>query len=806
MSSPQDFLQAIRQGDLQFLSVLLNQALQPQGVEVAVVGDYLKDIHIRLKASHSTHLDPDIMETWVQEQFQGIVNESFPAIYLHYSDSGTSWLRQVTLRPPQRSLLVKHPRKPILKDRFLVCGLGQLGQHCVAALAEFNVQIVAINLDHPPFWEIETVGDILTNQNLIQGDCRSERILLQAGITSCRSILLVTRDEGVNLAAAFTARKLNPNIRLVVRSSKDNLNRLLGPKLGNFIAYDPTQLPAAAFTLAALQNETIGTFSIDGCQLQVVQRQVKPDEPFDRFAAYLCHKRSYRLLYHRRSTATTPYPAEPFHAWAPNTCIEAGDTIVYIEVMDPRPFRSQVTQVSWQNRVEKFCNRLEKLALFNLSDWLREFWHWCQGSKIRQNIVIASIIAPSMGILTSFILKTRLGLTWQEATSAAVVLLLGGYGDVFGGLELSQPIPVWVQFFCFFTTAVSILFVLGVIGLIADSVLSTRFGFLNQRPPIPERDHVVIFGLGRVGQKVLAALQQRQHPVVAVTQDPDHESLFPQVPLVIGNYFDGLNQVNLEHARSVVLVTEDQLLNLELGLMAYNSVQGLAWDRGEKAFRDCPLGLVIRTYDQQFRDNLARLLPESHSLCVYALTAEVFAGAAFGENILGLFRLHEKTILATEYHIEAEDTLNNKLISQVAYGYRVMPIFYQRASDRQKRKLDPKQFLMPSDDIRLGVGDRLVVLATISGLKRIERGELLPLATWQLTILPPLNKGVLFEAAQVINNVTGCGLQAAKSFLAYLPGKMQVQLYHHQAYRLWQNLNSMKQLPTRLERIELNPK
>lgn len=801
MSSPQDLFQAIQQGDLSSLTLLLNQALQPQGVEVAVVGDYLQDIHIRLKGSRHTRLDPDTLETWVQEQLKEIVNKRFcPAIYLHYSDSETSWLRQVTLHPPQRSLLIKHSVKPILKDRFLVCGLGQLGQHCVAALAEFNVQIVAINLDHPQSWEIESLGDILTNQNLIQGDCRSERILLQAGITSCRSILLVTKDEGVNLAAAFTARKLNPKIRLVVRSSKDNLNRLLGPKLGNFIAYDPTQLPAAAFTLAALQNETIGTFSIDGCQLQVVQRQVKPNEPFDRFAAYLCHKQRYRLLYHRRSTATSASPVEPFHAWAPNTCIEAGDTIVYIEEMDPRPFRSQVTQISWQIRVEKFFNQLEKLALFNLSDWLRDFSRWCQQSQIRQNIVLASIITPSMGILTSFILKTKLGLTWQEATSAAVVLLLGGYGDVFGGLELSQPIPVWVQLFCFFTTAVSILFVLGVIGLIADSVLSTRFVFLNQRPSIPERDHVVIFGLGRVGQKVLAALQQRQHPVVAVTQDPDHETLFPHVPLIIGNYFEGLNQVNLNHARSIVLVTEDQLLNLELGLMAYNSVQEAEWDK--ELVRDRPLGLVIRTYDQQFRDNLTRLLPESDSLCVYALTAEVFAGAAFGENILGLFRLDEKTILATEYHIEAEDTLNNKLISQVAYGYRVMPIFYQRASDRQKRKLDPRRFLMPSDDIRLEAGDRLVVLATIGGLRRIERGELLPLTTWQLTVLPPLNKGVLFEAAQVIHNVTGCGLQTAKSFLACLPGKMQFQLYHHQAYRLWQQLNSMKQLPTRLERIQ----
>ena len=42
-------------------------------------------------------------------------------------------------------------------DRFLVCGLGSLGQHCVIALREFGVQVIAIEkqITIEADWEID---------------------------------------------------------------------------------------------------------------------------------------------------------------------------------------------------------------------------------------------------------------------------------------------------------------------------------------------------------------------------------------------------------------------------------------------------------------------------------------------------------------------------------------------------------------------------------------------------------------------------------------------------------------------------
>ena len=236
------------------------------------------------------------------------------------------------------------------------------------------------------------------------------------------------------------------------------------------------------------------------------------------------------------------------------------------------------------------------------------------------------------------------------------------------------------------------------------------------------------------------------------------------------------------------MVTDDQMLNLEVALIARDAALKM----------NTHIDLVIRAYDQRFSDHLAGLLPDVRSFCAYALSAEAFVGAAFGENILSLFRLQDQTVLVTEYEIEANDTLNGKILAQVAYGYGVVPISYYSQHEGDTK-------LMPSDDTRLHVGDRLVVLATINGLRRIERGVLAPCRRWQLQALKPLNPRAIHYAGNTLTNISGCSLNEARKFMKNLPGVlgvpgvMELLLYDHQAYRLVEELRKL--LPVRLVSI-----
>ena len=145
-------------------------------------------------------------------------------------------------------------------DTFLVCGFGNLGKNCVIALKKFGVKVVVIEKNPPPDEEID---DLLPLIDLfLVGDCSDKTLLQKSKIENCRAALIVTTSESVNVATAIAIRQLNQKTRLVMRSNKENLNNLLSNQLGNFIAYEPTELPANAYALSALGKEILGFFSL----------------------------------------------------------------------------------------------------------------------------------------------------------------------------------------------------------------------------------------------------------------------------------------------------------------------------------------------------------------------------------------------------------------------------------------------------------------------------------------------------------------------------------------------------------------
>jgi Trk K+ transport system NAD-binding subunit len=251
-----------------------------------------------------------------------------------------------------------------------------------------------------------------------------------------------------------------------------------------------------------------------------------------------------------------------------------------------------------------------------------------------------------------------------------------------------------------------------------------------------------------------------------------------QIPLVTGAIKDSLTKVNLAKAKSVVVLTDDEVTNLEIGLMA------------RTVNPSC--NLVLRTVDQGFAESVARLLPDARVLGAYSLAAEAFVGAAFGENILNLFRLGDRTTMVTEYTIEADDTLNGRLLAEIAYGYEVVPILHQKSGQESAR-------FMPLDDSRLHVGDRLVVLATIEGLRRVEQGRLLE-RRWRLQVEKALSQEAEFEGAGAISRISGCDISLARSLMKQLPATLQIPLYKHQALRLMRDLGKV-QVTAHLEPI-----
>ncbi|MEB3211624.1 MAG: NAD-binding protein [Leptolyngbyaceae bacterium] len=668
---------------------------------------------------------------------------------------------------------------PAGTDFVLVCGLGSLGQHCVEILKEFGVVVSAIELNIPQDWEIPGIPDVI--EQLWQGDCRQSELLLKAGITKCRAILLVTDNERANLEAAFAARLLNPTVRLVTRSSKQNLNHLLNQQLGNFIAFEPTQLSASAFALAAIDENILGFFNHHEQLFQVIQHVI--DEQHYWRGTRKVHElntRMRRVLMHVPFQGRSPNGScnesfQQFHQWEPNATIQAGDVLITIEVTHPLMLASQLLDddsstetLTWQDQLKNALKQLNGIKA------IKKLW---SSTDPRDQIQRVALICGMTVVVLLFSGTVLLRLFYPDtslmnAFFATVVLLLGGYGDRFDDFQIDVPIPIWLRLFSLLLTIAGTAFVGVLYALLTEKLLTLRLQFLEKRPPIPTQNHVVVIGMGRVGRRVVDLLQRFRHPLVGIVDHMPDEDTLEQIPLVTGNLNAALEKVNLLSAQSIVAVTEDELQNLELGLMVHDA--------------NPQSRLVIRTYDQRFTDRVAQLFPYAQVLCVSALSAEAFVAAAFGEIVLSLFRLHTQTVLVTEYNIEDGDTLNGLLLSDIAYGYGVVPLIYQRVGTSAEA-------VMPSDDVRLRVGDRLIVLATIEGLKRIEKGELAP-RQWQLIVEKLLTPRATFDGASETALISGCSMEVAHHLMHHVPGTLPQLLYEHQAKRLVRKLRKAQVL------------
>ena len=658
-----------------------------------------------------------------------------------------------------------------MSDRFLILGLGSLGQHCVAALKEFGVYTIAIEQGIPQEWEIANLRELL--DELILGDCCQDAILQQAGIGKCRAALITTNNERANAEAALAIRQLNPETRLVIRSSKENLNQLLSKQLGNFIAFDPTELPAAAFAIAALGTDTLGFFNLEGEWLRVAKHCISPEHRWSRGRRplYDLNNRTRRLLLHFSATAEIP---NSFHTWQPETAIEAGDTLITIETAE-RFLLDRRKQASIAQRTKKRSRKrklLQKYLDFHfLGEQISHFWQLNLQEQIRKVAMLAGfVVLILLGTGTLLFRFYHPETTLLSAFYVTAILLLGGYADLFDEFGAIATIPWWLQLFSLGLTLVGTAFVGVLYALLTEALLSSKFQFIKQRPPVPQQDHVVLIGLGRIGQKVSQLLQEFQQSLVGITFNPHFDvNLLPKMPLLKGALERTLTEANLTEAKSVIVATDDEMLNLEVALMARS-----ANPRSQ---------LAIRTYGQRLSNHLEKMFPEAQILCTYAVMAEAFAGAAFGENILSLFRLYNQTILVTEYQIEAIDTLHGLLIGEIAYGYGVVPIVYQKPERDSK--------LMPSDDIPLEVGDRLVVLANIEGLRRVEEGEL-QAKTCRLRVERAIAEEAIFEGANLMARISGCSLKEARAFMQNLPATWPRDLYDHQGYRLLRELKKAR--------------
>jgi Trk K+ transport system NAD-binding subunit len=645
----------------------------------------------------------------------------------------------------------------VVGDAILICGLGRLGQHCASLLKDLGIPVFGLNDAQVKEWEVEGGRGIFDSVTI--GDCRRHAALEEAGVRSCRAVLLTTSDESVNVGAALAARALNPQIRLVIRSAQANLNHLLHQQLGDLIALDPAELPVTAFALAAIGGETVGLFPVNGQFLRVVETRVTPGHPWAE-GVDLEDLNTHRCRVLHRTSASEPGPID-FQNWEPSGRIEAGDLVLSIELNQPGTHREAA--MASQSATAKGPVFVLKAA----REWLADAWSRTPHTyKLAASVGGALLLVHLIGLILYRIRYPEISLL--DAFNVATVLIFDGYSNMFSQLKLPFPIPLWLLLFSLLMT-MSGAIVTGILyAYLTTRVLSARLHFRRRHHRIPNLDHIVVVGAGSLARRVALLLGDLGQDVAFVTREEPDADVLPDLPIITGDLLQGLQKANVASAAGVAVLTDDDMANLELALTA------------GRMNEQCKL--AIRTDDAEFGHNIELLAPHTHTMSTYALAAEAYAAGALGDKVLSLLRIGRQTVLAMEYVVDRDDGLDDRLIGDITYGYGLAAILYQRSQSEEA-------IFFPADDIRIGLGSRLVVLTTSAGLQNVEH-QISAEKEFHLRLNHAPSREAEFEAARLIARVSGCDLGSARAQVSKFPATLRLCLFRQQATRLVRELKA----------------
>lgn len=135
----------------------------------------------------------------------GAVTFLFTSLTVFFLESDLDF----TLR---RRRMEKQIRK--LHGHYIICGFGRVGRNVANELNATNRHFVAIDADEAT---LEAQRERVPGLIYLNGDASDDDLLLSAGIEDAHGVFAVTGDDSRNLMIVFTAKQLNPHLRIVAR-------------------------------------------------------------------------------------------------------------------------------------------------------------------------------------------------------------------------------------------------------------------------------------------------------------------------------------------------------------------------------------------------------------------------------------------------------------------------------------------------------------------------------------------------------------------------------------------------------------
>ncbi len=572
----------------------------------------------------------------------------------------------------------------------IVCGLQDVGVRVVEQLHAAGERVIVIDDDPNPrlLRVVEGLG-----VRHIRASAQRASTLDGAGIDGAIAIVCVDADELRNLETALLARRMRPEMRIVVQLTNLAVGRAVSRVTGTGSVLDVATLAAPSFVEACLARRS-HRLELDGHEFFILEQPVEAPGTLRSLFGDLA------------PIAVVPVDGSDIQV-CPGRDLEVvpGDRAVVVGTLQDLEGRRATAQPAAVHHPSRAATQGLLATWRYLSGFAQE-----TERSLRITLTVLVGLAVVSVLLLSVTYRTpgahHIGVL-DSAYFTVETLTTVGFGDFSFGSE-SVLLRVWAIILMILgATLVTVVY-----ALLTNLLVSRRIeNSMGRRQASRMSNHVILIGLGAVGLRVLESLVAAGERVVVLDRDENNRYLGNaralDVPVVIGDSTTPgtLAAVGLATCRAIAVLTSSDLVNIETGL----AVDELLGERREH------VPVVMRVFDRQLAHSIEAGFGFRNVRSTSALAAPWFVGAALGLDIISTFYVDRAPLLLGRLTIATSGGLQGKTMLDLSAQIRVIAI--SRSRDHGRLEYPPRR------DTRFEGGDRAYLIGPYEELLRVLRRD-----------------------------------------------------------------------------------
>ncbi|MEU6022217.1 TrkA family potassium uptake protein [Micromonospora sp. NPDC047134] len=553
------------------------------------------------------------------------------------------------------------------RAHYVICGQDPLAYWVVLALrgsepqaGRLRITLIVPTRQRTPAPD----GRDLPGVEVIRADRLDEHTFRRANLAGAAGLALLHQDDVGNMHAALCAQEVEPGLRLVVRMFNTGLANGVRQIFPDSAVLSDASIAAPAFVAAALGEVAPTHFRHGGHTLYLARRQdVRPSE-------VVC------------PVADTRDPQQ-------DLVLPADDRAADL-VLAEAAGRPVGTELAARRLARARRQRRRRRPVTTVLRAIRSF----ATRKIGITVILLLAVVGLLGGLYANAAHVSLA----DAFYLTLVTTLTGQDPDTAKGAAEQVVQVILNL-------AGLALIPLITAVVVDGVVNARLALHTGRI-LPERSgHVVVVGLGNIGTRVMAQLNDFGVEVVAIDKNPDARGAGLArrlgVPLVVGDAAEEetLRAASVATCQALVVVSTDDGANLRAALNG-------------RTLND-QLRVVLRLFDGHFAERVQRAFGIGTSRSVSYLAAPSFAAALLDRAVIATIPVGRHALLVTEVAVAAGSALDGRPLAAVGKAGSVRLLAHARPGQRYDWSPDHRLVIV--------AGDRLTVVARRSGLNALLR-------------------------------------------------------------------------------------